>query len=281
MSSSSKILLKPCVASIEIEANVKASNIALNEYSLGDEANKLVIWSDASHRRTGSGLAMVWRTDPVCIEWSARVFVRDSSFDNNLAEFFAFYQAIHLARERCDEDITISKVVVYTDSQTVLCNIRDFHKHNCSRRGKFSRQKELAQIKTLAKELQSIGVEVIFRWAPGHSQIPGNVEADQLAYQASAVPYEHSHLDRLVPPSDEYLENPTKKAAKDASKLKILKRQAKRHAKIKKTAVSRESPSRKVYDSRVEIIIHDMEAGIQGSLLDVVEQAIDGQIAEN
>lgn len=87
-------LFEPCVASIEIESFQVAREVALNAYKEGDEAHKLVIWTDGSHRDGASGGAIVWRTNPEKQGWSEQVFTLDPQFNNNMAEFFAFHRAI-------------------------------------------------------------------------------------------------------------------------------------------------------------------------------------------
>lgn len=267
-----RTLLEPCVATIEIRGFEVARNVALKAYEEGDEAKKLVIWSDGSHRSGASGGAIVWRKHPVMEGWSEQVFTLDSQFDNNMAEFFAFYRAVQLARQKCHNN-SISKVVVYTDSQCVLKWVRDGHLGSFSSRRNFQRQKEMVDIKTLAKELDSMGVEVVFRWVPGHSKVPGNVKADKLASTASKSQFDCMEV--LMPSSSGYLES-----APAVVKEKRIDMKSIRRKRIEKIYATRRTPLRRLYASRIERALEEIESSMQANpLLEILDHAIDTQIA--
>lgn len=232
-------LLASCVAKIEVKSRITAMLEASEEYLTGDQNTKLIMWTDGSyHKQRGYGLAVVWKENPGDITWSHQVFLLDRSFDNNMAEFFAFYKAMQIAQRRCERDLHISRVVIYTDSQFVLDKLKNHHTLPSHKRSKFPRQIELAQMKAVARELDESGIEVIFRWVPGHSNVPGNVKADQSAGQISKPPFPLQARELLVPSSDGRIEPLSKKVLKFPTVTKALRiPRAPKVSKIRKSRI--------------------------------------------
>lgn len=289
MTNIARTLLEPCAATIEIEEKERAKRVALREYLSDDQSSKLIIWSDGSHRKTGSGFAVVWCNDFIIDEWECRAFMLDSNFNSNEAEFFGCSEATNIALQLSRKDTRISKVVIYTDSHHCLQTIRDFHLRTPLHRSKFTRQLELAELKTRVKELHSMGIQVIFRWVPGHSDIHGNSRADYLASLASNS-HKSPHITLFQPPPNGYLtsissqtvkKTPLQPAQRVKNQEKDILQQV-RYGRIAKKAHNPERiPLNKLYAARIEWSIHETEAGMQKSLLDILEEAVDQEIEDN
>lgn len=142
---------------------------------------------------------------------------------------------------------------------------------------KFTRQLELAEIKAGAEELHDLGVKVIFRWVPGHAQIPGNERADVICNEASKPKYRNTRDFKYILPL-EWLPRAYTRGSKIRRKTVL---QTTRHARIEKIATSRSRPLKRYYASHIEQAIYDIEAGIRGSFLDMLDDDIDGEIAKN
>lgn len=268
-------LMEPCAARIEISERQMALQIAMNEYSIGGQSNKLTIFTDGSECDSGSGLAIIWRNSCVGHKWNEALYMLDSC-SCTLAEFFAFSEAMKLAIQQCEEDARILTVIIYTDCTSVLEHIRDFHTRRIDHRSRFPRQLELAQIKTQVKDLQSKGINVVFRWVPAHSQVPGNERADKLAYKAATSVYEYSLLDKLAYPPNGYLEAPSRRREKRISLRQI------QHGRIEKIANSRRGlPAKKLYAARIEQAIEDINSAVATTIFDIIDSNIDRQLAKN
>lgn len=270
-----RILLKPCTARIEIGHWQTAINTAKSEYSTGDQSKKLIIWTDGSQRESRSGFAVVWRDPSENNEWDSRVFRLDAKFNNNIAELFAVLEGVKFAFRRCQEDTSISKVIFYTDSQFVLELLQSYHVRPIAQRGGLSRQLELAEIKKCVEEIDIFGNEVVFRWVPGHSKVPGNVRADHLASQASKTGHAHETYE---PPQNGYLESSPMPQMKPKNLLQSV-----RHGRIEKTASAQKHiPTKRFQIARVQQVLQDTETGVaETTILDKLEAYVDKQIAEN
>lgn len=274
MSNLLRTLLEPCVASIEIDNKPTAKRMALREYSDGDQT-RFILWSDGSVRNTGGGIAIVWQNSLIGDGWDYQFFLLDKKFCSNTAEFFAIYKAVKRAIKVCQQNDRMSKIIIYSDSQSSLSTIRDYHTRSASRRMKFPRQLELAEIKAHVKELSNMGIAVVFRWVPGHSQIPGNERADVISNEASKPRYRKAFSRYMVPPSDGYLERTP--VVRNSGVSQVV-----RHSRIEKLVTTRRTPTRRLYASRIQSAIHELDSRMRDNpLLETLDHAIDAQLNEH
>lgn len=266
-------LLKPCMAGVEISHWQMAINTANDEYSTGDQSKKLIIWTDGSQRESRSGFAVVWRDVFEHDGWANRVFRLDPKFNNNIAELFAVLEGVKFAFRRCQEDTSISEVILYTDSRFVLELLQNYHLRSYDPRKGLSRQLELAEIKRCVEEISVFGNEVVFRWVPGHSQVPGNVRADKLAGQATKTGYAHS---TYVPPSNGYLESLPAPQKQTKDSLRAI-----RHGRIEKKTARKDFPKQRYDAAYVKQELQDVRTQVEKTILDILDEEIDKQIARN
>lgn len=265
MSNLFETLLGACGARVEIDDRLTAKRIAIDEYVSPERLNRFVVWTDASHTSDANGIAIVWRKNPAINIWSHLVFKLDPIFCNNTAEFFAISEAVKLAVQRLQGGVRVSKLIIYTDSQSALLWIRDYHTKIPNQRCKFPRQFELAKLKENVNKLSNTGAEVIFRWVPGHSAVSGNVRADRLAARAARSSTGSSHFPRLQYPVNGYVEPPSRE------ELGYIVE----NRDIEEFEVVRQAPVRQLYTAR---IVRAIEVEIVSQWLDKIEAAIEAQL---
>jgi ribonuclease HI len=74
---------------------------------------------------------------------------------------------------------TETQAIVYSDSQAALKAVKKSHT--------FHTQLLMERILTAADSLEKRRVNVIFKWTPGHRDIPGNEKADKAAKRATSI----------------------------------------------------------------------------------------------
>ena len=191
-------LLKPFAGRVFIDSHEKGLETARSEYRIIDLTNKLVFWTDASHKfkgRDDMGIAFVWKDQHHDARWNTKqYYIRgDGRLDNDDAEFFAISEAMRVAAQICqagnqrpaNEDAKVSSVVIYTDSQYALRHISSAH---ASATNIGRSQWELARLKERARVLSNMGVHVELHWVKGHRDVEGNILADKLAGIAANGP---------------------------------------------------------------------------------------------
>lgn len=213
-------LNRPFAGTVTINPRETALQIASSEH-LRTEANRLVLWTDASVRSSfyndspyAAGISIVWRPSHTPHDWKNQTYGLRGHFTTGEAEFFAIAEAMRLAVEMVRDRTKRSghnqpdQVVIYTDSQTSLVWISRYHHFSLSARYRVARQRELAILKQRARALTKMGVNLELRYVPGHANVEGNVMADFFAKRASgsAAGYVVSEqYEQLEPAVDGYL----------------------------------------------------------------------------
>jgi len=101
-----------------ISSRPDALTHADQEYDILDLTNKLVFWTDGSHKdvgpssQQGCGIAIVWRAHHYNPRtWLERGFYLSPEYDNHGAEFFAIAEALKYAARMCEEASSSSQAM--------------------------------------------------------------------------------------------------------------------------------------------------------------------------
>lgn len=138
---------------------------------LGNQACKI---SPESRRWTSSSVA--FKKNPTDAEWQLRGYPTPDLFSSTNAELDGFDRAIEAAKERLRVDFTITKLMIFTDSQNILEVLQDLPTKR--RVPNWHDPLLLTVMQKMAELAETPGVEVEFRWQPGHCGVEGNEKAD-------------------------------------------------------------------------------------------------------
>lgn len=134
-------------------------------------------------------------------EWQMRGYPTPLLFSNNNAELDGFYRAMVAAQERLAVDFTITKLLIFTDAQTLLKVILKMPKNRELPSWDWPLLFKVMQKMVELSENPNVRVE--FHWQPGHRGVEGNEKADFAAGLArpdklwpEAYPTETSTLNR-------------------------------------------------------------------------------------
>jgi ribonuclease HI len=155
---------------------IKEKDQAIRDTATIAGADTVDLYADASAAKRLAAIAVVQRPGIV-----TQVVRRDSigwtSTSGALsAEIAAIAAALKYAQEHLKQ---VQQLVVFSDSQQAL---RATQAGNDARTGRALLSKIAENIETLCRA----GVDLRFRWSPGHEGIVGNEEADDAAREASS-----------------------------------------------------------------------------------------------
>jgi ribonuclease HI len=160
---------------------IKEKSLAMREASRIAGANILGLYSDASVAKRLASIAVVQRSGVALqivrqdsIGWASTCGVLS-------AEIAAILAALEYAQEniRPPSDLATSKLFIFSDSQQALRAMQAGNDANAGR----------ALLKRISEDIDNLiqsGVDVRFRWSPGHEGVVGNEEANDAAREASS-----------------------------------------------------------------------------------------------
>jgi ribonuclease HI len=156
---------------------IKERNQAIRETATTAGANILGLYTDASVAKRLASIAVVQRIG------AATQVVRQESIGwaSTCGVLSAEIAAISAALEHAQENLKPpkSEVVVFSDSQQALRAIQVGNGANSGRA-------LLLRIAESIDALSKTGIDVRFRWSPGHEGVVGNEEANDAACEASS-----------------------------------------------------------------------------------------------
>ena len=155
---------------------IKEKDQAIRDTATIAGADIVGLYTDASVAKRLAAIAVVQRTGIVTqvvrrdsIGWASTCGVLS-------AEIAAIAAALKYAQEHLEQ---VQQLVVFSDSQQAL---RAIHAGNDARTGRALLSKIAESIETLCRA----GIDLRFRWCPGHEGVVGNEEADDAAREASS-----------------------------------------------------------------------------------------------
>jgi ribonuclease HI len=157
---------------------IKEKDEAIQDTSRVTRANIFSLYTDASVTKRLASIAVVQRTGP-----RAQVVRQDSiGYASTCTVLSAEVAAIAAALKYAEEhraQLRFQQLAIFSDSQQAL---RAISAGNAAR----SSRALLRSIAEYANTLIHAGVDLQFRWLPGHEGIIGNEEADEAAKEASS-----------------------------------------------------------------------------------------------
>lgn len=253
----------PCAGEVVIDSRYQAllhANTACRSYN----AQQLVMFTDGSQTHKYTGIGLVWLEEGPPKTWGHKAYTLWDNFSSSDAEIYGLYEAIVRGKDLCmlrfhtkvgDRGAKPSdkKLVIYTDNQGSLEDIRDFHQRKTRKQLEYKKMLHLANLKALVSDLVNPGIQVEMRWVPGHSKVEGNVLADQYA-KIGALGYNAARILR-GPPSghfkqavlDEFVAMETK-LLKGASTKQTSKKSTKKGTQNVQKAVAGKKRKRDEFD---------------------------------
>lgn len=176
----------PFVGLVIIEDRKAAITYASQEYSVNAGDRRSAFWVDASVKpkrfnedpASGAGVAVVYKEIKASLDWVEKEYpVYQENISSNQAKALAIVEALRIALSDVEKRSTVE---IYSDSHSALKKTWDFRPGSSSQDGLI-----LRKIIAYSISLEQLGSQLILRWVPAHSRVPGNVRADFAARQAA------------------------------------------------------------------------------------------------